>query len=146
VIGFEESTTPQLWYRCKTAFTKSGVSVPLIFRVATTSDCKNPMKKHKRRNLWKMPLRDALEVAKAHAEGGGAAAADDEMHAADGEAQGRKRGASGAKRGRVDEDGDVIMVRHLNPESSLLMSCLLSELLAGKRPCNAVRFCFPLSF
>lgn len=107
VMMLEDAAQPEVWHRSKTAITKSGVAVPLLFRVATSADAKNPLKQHKRRGLWKMPVRQALEAVQsgtAVEEGGPPEGARPRGR---GSVQGGRRG----KRSRLDEDGDVVMVR-----------------------------------
>jgi hypothetical protein len=105
-----ESPVQHAWYRAKTAVTKQGVAVPLLFRLAATSDRKNYMAKHRTRNLWKMPVRQALAVASgaAPAEDGGGV----KKHRRRGEGRAGGKQAQG-KRSRTDADGDEIMVRAL---------------------------------
>jgi hypothetical protein len=114
------------WYRAKTPLKRQGFAVPVLFRVAMTSDAKDYLAKRKTRRLWTMPVHKALSVARGddpkphserpnkeqhqqprkykqrHLEAQGHAAADNGA---------RHSEASGGKRERVDRDGDVIMVR-----------------------------------
>jgi hypothetical protein len=162
VVKFKDSALPELWYRSKTAYTKSGVSVPLMFRIATTADCKDPLKRHRQRRLWKMPLREALEVAKQQAEAGGpeedaggaAGAVDAAEHM---QGAGGRKGRVRGKRARIDGDGDVVMVRPCrhNPHGTSRTACARATITVcpcrhnphGMRQCCAAagsrrRFCW----
>ena len=121
-----------LWYRAKNALMREGVAVPLLFRIAMTSDCKDYLKRRKTRRLWTMPMRKAISVAQGNEEpppapkrhGGGK----------EGLQKGQRKGANGrqatlapaeraprAKRERIDDDGDAVMVRlsPVQPQSRL---------------------------
>lgn len=113
VMMLEDAAQPEVWHRSKTAITKSGVAVPLIFRVATSSDTKNPLKQHKRRGLWKMPVRQALEAVQSGADL-------EDSGGPQPRGRGSVQGGRG-KRSRLDSDGDVIMV--CPPAACVRMSC-----------------------
>jgi hypothetical protein len=86
---------------------KEGVAVPLLFRVALTSDTKDYLKQHKTRRLWTMPVRQAVAVAQ------GRAPEPVQYH-------GKQ------KRERVDKDGDALMVhRSLAVISRCVAGCTL---------------------
>lgn len=127
----EDAAQPEVWHRCKTAITKSGVAVPLLFRVAVSTDAKNPLKQHKRRGLWKMPVRQALEVVQSGADvedAGGPPEAP--RPRGRGSAQGRR-----GKRGRLDDDGDVIMVRAVHVVVAVC-ACLRQKLACAWSACG----------
>eukprot|EP00892_Ulva_mutabilis_P011390 jgi/Ulvmu1/8623/UM046_0023.1 len=104
VMLLEDAAQPEVWHRSKTAITKSGVAVPLLFRVATSSDAKNPLRQHKRRGLWKLPVRQALQVVQSGADVEDEGAPQGGRPRGRGSVQGR-----GGKRSRLDADGDVVM-------------------------------------
>lgn len=107
VMMLEDAAQPEVWHRSKTAITKSGVAVPLLFRVATSADAYNPLRQHKRRGLWKMPVRQALEAVQSGAADEEEAPPERVRPRGRGSVQGGRHG----KRDRLDEDGDVVMVR-----------------------------------
>jgi hypothetical protein len=94
----DEAAT-HLWYRAKKALMKEGVAVPLLFRVAITSDAKDYLTKRQTRRLWTMPVRQAVAIAQGKAEL--------PVKVAKGP---RGRGAQKGKRDRLDADGDALMV------------------------------------
>ena len=129
-IQASDEAVKQLWYRAKTALVKQGVAVPLLFRLALTSDAKNYMSKHKTRGLWKLPMRQAVAIAqgkeevpapKQHQRGGGSGP--------------RGRGGEGGfgKRGRFDDDGDAVMVRSSAFFCLLDRPCFLDTCLGSRR-------------
>jgi hypothetical protein len=100
---------------------KEGVAVPLLFRVALTSDAKDYLKQHKTRRLWTLPVRQAVKVAKGEIE-----------------APAAYRTGQRAKRERVDADGDAVMVRAAS--MGVLLSCICWHGVdLRRRHCSAVR-------
>lgn len=94
-----DEAVAHLWYRAKKTLMKEGVAVPLIFRVAVTSDAKKYLAQRQTRRLWTMPVRQAMAIAQGTAE--------PPAQVAKGS---RGRGAQGGKRDRSCADGDVVMV------------------------------------
>jgi hypothetical protein len=116
------------WYQAKSPLRKKGVAVPLLFRVAMTSDAKDYLAKRKTRRLWTMPMEKALALAQA----GKDAKATSKHGTAHTNHRKQKhlhvhhQSSPGglnvpengthhsqicSKRDRVDDDGDAIMVR-----------------------------------
>lgn len=102
-ISPSDESAQKLWYRAKAALMKQGVAVPLLFRVAFTSDAKNWMKQHKTRRLWQLPVRQAVAVAQGKAE----------LPEAPKAHKPQRQSGGKAKREKLDEDGDAVMVRIL---------------------------------
>ena len=140
-ISPSDESAQKLWYRAKAALMKQGVAVPLLFRVAFTSDAKNWMKQHKTRRLWQLPVRQAVAVVQ------GTAALPEAPKAH----KPQRHSGGKAKREELDKDGDAVMVRilmvteehlvkghqgrRLSAVQQLLMSA--AKLQARAQPCCA---------
>lgn len=135
-----DETVKHLWYRAKSALMRDGVAVPLLFRIAVTSDCKDYLKRGKTRRLWTMPVRKAISVAqgkepapapKRHGGGREAPPAPKPRGRGKGGQQNRappEHGALRGKRERVDEEGDVVMVR---PAALCCLQCARAACSTG---------------
>ena len=77
-----------MWHRSHEPFHKDSTDIPLVFRIATVADVKDPTAKTRSRYLWKTP---------------------EELQRSRNRDPSTKEFEPGSKRNRVDAEGDVIM-------------------------------------